>query len=191
MMRRISFVLALCAVLGAGPGATRADSCPQAKDHGVALARLIEAVRQAPDARQARLITNEMWALWADAPDEPAQALLDDGMTRRANYDLAGALKAFDRLVAYCPGYTEGYNQRAFVNFIRRDYEVALVDLDRALALTPTHLGALTGRAMTYIALGRDAEAQADLRVAVGLNPWLPERGMLKDPAPGAKDPDL
>ncbi len=166
-----------------------AATCPQAPDHSVRLAELIEAVREAPNEMAARLHTNEMWALWADAPDEAAQEILDQGMRKRAGYNLQGALEDFDRLVKYCPKYAEGYNQRAFVNFIRQDYDAALADLNHAVELSPTHIAAIAGRAMTYIGLGQPEAAQADLRVAVGLNPWLPERGMLvEQPKNGQQD---
>ena len=171
----------IISLLLAAPAA--AESCPKAADHSVRFAELVEAVRAAPNEMAAQVITNEMWALWADAPDEIAQEILDRGMQRRAGFDLGGALGDFDKLVSYCPDYAEGYNQRAFVHFIRQDYAKALVDLDRAVELSPTHIAALSGRALTYFGLGRLSEARADLDVAIGLNPWLPERRMLSDPA--------
>ncbi|RVT85943.1 tetratricopeptide repeat protein [Rhodobacteraceae bacterium CCMM004] len=120
-----------------------------------------------------------MWEIWTDAPDEIAQALLDDGMARRSSYDFLGAQAAFDRLVGYCPDYAEGYNQRAFVAFLRQDYAAALEDLDRALARAPSHVGALSGKALTLMGLGRMDAAQETLRAALRLNPWIPERGLL------------
>ncbi|MBU2981804.1 tetratricopeptide repeat protein [Lentibacter algarum] len=168
-----------------------AETCPKAADHSVRFAELVEAVRAAPNEAAARVITNEMWALWADAPDGVAQEILDRGMQRRAGFDLVGALGDFDKLVQYCPDYAEGYNQRAYVHFIRQDYAKALVDLDRAIELSPTHIAALSGRALTYFGLGRLREARADLELAVGLNPWLPERRMLRDPAMKGQQSDL
>ena len=56
---------------------------------------------------------------------------------------------------------------------------LALDDLDRALARSPEHLGALTGRAMALMALGRDSDALSDLRSALALNPWLKERDLV------------
>ncbi|MDQ2094631.1 tetratricopeptide repeat protein [Rhodalgimonas zhirmunskyi] len=164
--------------------------CPPAPDHGVALARLIEQLRAAPDARMAQQISDEMWALWLDAPDPAAQALLDLGMHRREAGELPEAREALDELAAYCPAYAEGFNQRAFVSFIAGDYAAAVPDLDRALELQPTHLGALTGRAMALIALGRDDAARRDLIRAVSLNPWLAEKRLLDGldgAAPGEK----
>jgi len=59
------------------------------------------------------------------------------------------------------------------------------------IALSPRHTGALTGRALTLMALGRTAEARADLLVALALNPWLPERRFLDQLTPGPEETDL
>ncbi|WP_146590708.1 tetratricopeptide repeat protein [Puniceibacterium confluentis] len=160
------------------------DGCPPAPDHGIALSQLLDEVRDAPNEMAGRQISNRMWEYWADAPDEPAQALLDEGMRARGAYDFLRATRAFDRLVDYCPEYAEGYNQRAFVNFLRRDFAAALPDLNQAIALSPDHVAALAGKALTLIELGRDDEAQVVLRRAVALNPWISERHLLRE-APG------
>ena len=166
-----------------------AETCPMSPDHSAALEELITATQEAPDELSARVISQDMWKLWTDAPDEAAQELLDEGMSRRESYDFLGALTALDALVSYCPDYAEGYNQRAFVNFLRQDYETALPDLDRALELNPEHVGALTGQALTFAALQRNAEAAVVLRRALKINPWLSERHML--PALEASEEEL
>ena len=162
-------------------GTAHAD-CPAPPDIGTEEAEILLRIRDAKTERDARLLSNELWGLWATAPDEASQALLDRGMTARAAYDFLSALDAFDRLVDYCPDYAEGYNQRAFVNFLREDFAKALVDLDEAIERRPTHVAAMAGKAMTLMALGRHEEAQTVLRFAVDLNPWLPERGLLREP---------
>ena len=86
----------LLAVLFAPAGAL---ACPAPPDHAAALDALFDRVQAAESARAAQLVSNEMWELWADAPDSHAQELLDEGMTRRAAHDLAGAITAFDALV--------------------------------------------------------------------------------------------
>ncbi|MCZ4352267.1 hypothetical protein O4H61_07025 [Roseovarius aestuarii] len=156
-----------------------AQVCPDAPDHSTALTELIDAAQRAENASAALEISNQMWGLWADAPDRYAQELLDEGMSRRRSHDYAGALKAIEALIEYCPDYAEGYNQRAFVNFLRADYAAALPDLERAVALSPRHIAAMTGQAMTLMALERNAEAALTLRGALKLNPWLSERNLL------------
>jgi len=93
--------------------------------------------------------------------------------------DLRNAVAAFDALIAYCPDYAEGYNQRAFARYLRQDFAPALEDLDAALARSPRHIGALSGKALTLMGLGRDREALATLRAALALNPWLSERALV------------
>lgn len=152
---------------------------PRPPDHSEALAQLATEARSAPDEQTARRLSGRMWELWTDAPDAAAQDLLDAGMERREVFDLVGAIKAFDALVAYCPSYAEGYNQRAFANFLRDDHRAALTDLERARDLSPRHTGVLTGLAMTLMALDRPGEAALVLREALDLNPWLSERHLL------------
>ncbi|SFL96697.1 tetratricopeptide repeat protein [Shimia aestuarii] len=174
-MKRVVLSIFMCL-----PGFALA--CPDGPDHSQALNALIEKVQAAPNEGAAQQHLNDMWAYWADAPDDTAQEILDRGMRKRAAWDLLGAQEDFDTLVTYCPDYAEGYNQRAFVNFLRQDFEAALPDLDRALELSPRHIGALSGRALSLIGLGRDAEAQDALAEALELNPWLPERVLLQAP---------
>ena len=155
--------------------------CPSPPDIKAEQDALLEEARAAQNEMAARPIRQALWALWAKAPDEAAQALLDRGMSARSSYDFVAALDAFDRLVDYCPDYAEGYNQRAFVYFLREDFETALPDLDRALERSPNHVAAMSGKALTLMGLGRNDEAQDVLRDAVGLNPWIPERGLLQE----------
>ncbi|MDO6755407.1 tetratricopeptide repeat protein [Phaeobacter inhibens] len=167
---------------GRAPSYVDGASCPAAPDHQGAVDQLIGRVQAAPDEASAQQISNQFWQYWADAPNAEAQALLDRGMTRRSAFDFLGALEAFDRLVAYCPDYAEGYNQRAFVHYLRRDFAAALRDLDRALDLSPRHVAALSGRALSLYGLSRLDEAREALDQALSLNPWLPERYLV---APG------
>ena len=153
--------------------------CPPNPDIAADIDRLLDDVQGAESANAARQISNEMWTYWAKAPDDDAQRMLDDGMARRAAFDLDGAIAAFDRLVAYCPDYAEGYNQRAFAQFIREDYAAALPDLERAIALRPRHVAAIAGKGLTLIQLGRIREGQDAIRAALEFNPWLSERQYL------------
>ncbi|MEP2716318.1 hypothetical protein [Pseudophaeobacter sp.] len=160
-------------------GQTAAEAaCPPPHDHSAALETLITQVQRAPSEGAARILSNQMWEFWADAPDDQAQAILDRGMTRRSSFDFLGALADFDQLIAYCPHYAEGYNQRAFVHYLRQDYAAALMDLDQALVLSPRHVAALSGRALALYGLDRLSEARLALGEALTLNPWLPERSL-------------
>lgn len=177
-------VLLMISMLFGLAGVGQAQTCPAVPDHVAGMEKLIMNIQAARTEADARLASDQMWELWTDAPDEQAQAMLDRGMTRRRSFDFLGALSDLDALVAYCPDYAEGYNQRAFVNYLAHDYAAALVDLDRAIALSPNHIAALSGRALTLVGLGRIADARQALETALALNPWLPERGLAKPGGP-------
>lgn len=161
-------------------GAAQAQgTCPPAIDATAEVAELFNAARATPDQQAGDRISNRMWEIWTQAPDAYAQELLESGMARREMYDFEMAEDVFSALIAYCPDYAEGWNQRAFIRFLRQDFEGALPDLDVALRLNPTHVGALSGKALTLLNMGRMEEGQAVLRRALDLNPWLRERALL------------
>lgn len=153
--------------------------CPATPDISAPMSVLFEQIQNAPNEAAGRVISNQMWAIWATAPDAKAQEMLDRGMARRNVSDLGAAEAAFTQLVDYCPDYAEGYNQRAFVSFLRREFTAALDDLELALARNPQHVAARSGMALSHLALGEVEEGQAALREAVQLNPWLFERSLL------------
>jgi tetratricopeptide (TPR) repeat protein len=174
----MKWMIALC--FSAAPAL--AQVCPPVTDHSARFDEIVTALGEARGEGDARVLTQELWSLWTDAPDATAQALLDEGMQRRSNYDFLGARNVLTRLVEYCPDYAEGYNQRAFASFLGQDFESALADLDRAIEITPNHIAALSGKALTLMGLGRNEEAQETLRAAVEMNPWLQERSLLQEP---------
>ena len=153
-----------------------------APDHKAALDQIIAQLKVSRSTTEARRLSDQLWELWTDAPDAKAQRLLDRGMARRLQTDYAGSRAVLDELVSYCPDYAEGYNQRAFSSYLQRDYAAALVDLDQALAIMPDHIAAMSGRGLTLMGLGRRDEAQAQLRAALALNPWLSERALITEP---------
>ena len=52
--------------------------CPAPPDRGTAMTTLMERIREAPDQRTARGISQQLWELWATAPDEAAQDAVDN-----------------------------------------------------------------------------------------------------------------
>jgi Tfp pilus assembly protein PilF len=174
-MRMLSLMLVL-----ATPAV--AEVCPAAPDHAAEQARIITDLGAARTSLEATVLTLGIWRLWTDAPDARAKAMLDEGMALLSGGSPEFAVQRFDALVAYCPDYAEGYNQRAFAYFVQLDVNAALGDLDATLAINPQHFAALSGKALTLMGLGRDAEAQEVLRAALALNPWLEERVLLVTP---------
>lgn len=151
--------------------------------------RLFEALRTAKTEREGRLAENAIWNWWLDqAPTLEVREAIDYGMKRREAYDFEAAEQAFDKAVQQAPDYAEGWNQRAFVRFLRDNIDGSLSDLEKAVDLDPDHFAAWSGMYHVLIRMGRPEVAVSALSRAVTIHPWLKERGMLP-PDPDAKRP--
>ena len=159
-----------------------AQACPAVPVRSAEKAELYAGLLTAKNEMGAAPYNAGLWEIWLDAPDEIAQAMLNEGMALRRVYDFLGSVAVLNDLVDYCPDYAEGYNQRAFAYFLARDFEASLADLDRTLVIDPRHIGALSGKGLTLIELGRNKEAQVVLKEAVALHPWLSERFLIEEP---------
>ena len=180
---RILFALALM-VGPAFSSAAFAQECPASADVSAELEGLFVQAQAAQDFREGQAVSDAMWKVWLRAPDDAAQEVLDRGMAARGSFDFVEAYVQFTRLIEYCPDYAEGWNQRAYISFLREDYGAALTDLDRALKLQPRHVAAQSGRGLTLMNLGRIAEARTQMLEAVANNPWLSEKALLAKGAP-------
>ena len=104
--------------------------------------------------------------------------------SRVRSFDLAGAVAILDELIALTPDWAEGWSQRAAVRFMQGDFEGSLADIEETLQREPRHFGSLAGMAIILMQQGRVEQAQATLRQAVGIHPFLRERGLIVE-APG------
>ena len=125
---------------------------------------------------QARTIEREIWALWGQS-GSPTIDLL---MARAKQLDEGGdelpqAFALFDAVIALAPDFAEGWNKRATAHYLNDDYQNALKDIERTLALEPRHFGALSGLGMILQELGKESRALQAFRMALDINPHLPD----------------
>ena len=140
---------------------------------------LFDGLKSAKSEAAGQALAREIWTLFSTAPDATAQDLLDRGVRyiERGQFESAEAM--LGELIAYCPDYAEGWNQRAFARFLQRDFEGALADIDRTLDIEPRHFGALAGRGLTFLSQGRETLAHKAIRDGLAVHPWLGERRFL------------
>lgn len=172
MKYMITFLFALVATSGSA-------TCPKNPSIGTELNQVYDELRFTKFSADAQHLTDKLWNLWTRAPDQKAQRLLNNGMLKIRQGDLDEADTDLSALVAYCPNYAEGYNQRAFARYLSSEFQDALPDLEKALSIRPRHLGALSGIGMTYLALGLAAKAEIHFRKLLNLNPSSPERNLI------------
>ena len=143
-------------------------------------AELFKQLAAARSESEGRATEGKIWQYWFSlSPTADVRTLLDNGRERREAYDYEAAENLFDSVVEAAPDYFEGYNQRAFVRFLRENYDGALADLETTLALKPDHFGALSGMYHTLRVQNRHELAMQMLVRAVTVHPWIQERGAL------------
>lgn len=150
---------------------------------------LFERLRNAATRSEGRAAEDAVWRMWMEqAPSPDVARDVEEAMNARESYDFDKALRILDGVVVAAPDYAEGWNQRAFIHFLKEDLDAALEDIDRALELEPKHFAALAGKAIILMRQGRMELGQKALRQAVEIHPWLKERSMLI-PVPGEIPP--
>jgi tetratricopeptide (TPR) repeat protein len=144
--------------------------------------KLFTAVKNARNEGEAQQIVNEIWQFWSQGPDPEATKQISEVFAARRAYDLEKALRIATELTERLPDYAEGWNQRATVLFMQDKPDASLEAIERVLELEPKHFGALAGKGVILIRQGRMAIAQATLRRAVEIHPFLRERHLILEP---------
>ena len=160
----------------------RARSVETSPDRSSIREQLFAALKNARSEPEARQIESEIWQFWSQGPDSQATQQISEIFAARRAYDLEKALRIANELTERLPGYSEGWNQKATVLFMQEEPDASLEAIERVLELEPKHFGALAGKAVILIRQGRMAIAQATLREAVAIHPFLKERHMIIEP---------
>jgi len=144
---------------------------------------LFENLSNARNEVEGRDAEAAIWQFWfSQSPDAEIRASLDAGIERREAYDFEAAETHFDNVIRLAPNYAEGFNQRAFIRFLRQNYAMAQADLEVALELEPAHFGALSGLYHILLSQNKSELALRMLQKAVEIHPWLKERTALPEP---------
>ena len=171
--------------LGAAPEPPAAREAPAAgqrvqtapknpQDRDAMLSELYVHLAEANDATQAEPISKTIEKLWAYTDSATTSLLMNRAATAVADkrYDLAQQL--LDAVVELDPAYAEGWNRRAYVYYLQNDYEHAVGDLRRTLALDPNHYKALEGLARILSDSGQKKSALGAYKQLLRINPYMP-----------------
>jgi tetratricopeptide (TPR) repeat protein len=143
------------------------------------------ALAAARDDAEAREIEERLWTFWRSLADDESRQLLEQSREAQLRFDYAEALFYNTAVVKHAPQFAEGWNQLGYVYFLAGQYDASLDAIERVLALEPMHYAALAGKGIILYYGGKVEEAQAPLKRALAINPWLKERNLIgKDSLP-------
>lgn len=151
-------------------------------DRRTALDKTLAQLATAQNEVSAQLIADQVWLIFMTAPDNETAEDLNRALRARGGYNFDKALKILDAVIARHPTFTEAWNQRSYVYFLKGNFEQSLADCRNALKLEPRHFGCLSGMARILIRQHNNyIEGERLLRQAMKLHPFIMERVLLKE----------
>jgi tetratricopeptide (TPR) repeat protein len=128
---------------------------------------------------EAREIEERLWTFWRSFADDESRQLLEKSREAQLRFDYAEALIYNKEVVKHAPQFAEGWNQLGYAYFLAGQYDASLDAIEHVLALEPMHYAALAGKGIILYYGGKVEEAQAPLKRALAINPWLKERNLI------------
>ncbi len=122
---------------------------------------------------EARKIESTIWKIWIESEQDEVNRLMQAGTSAIDQLDYGKALEVFNQMVAITPDFAEGWNKRATVHYLRKDFPSSILDIQRTLNLEPRHFGALSGLGLVYMALERYDSALIAFKDAMKIHPHL------------------
>lgn len=153
--------------------AGEADDIPQITLPSLPLDKLFDELAVSPDdAHSARFEAEILKRLHASgsATTDLLMSWAIEAMNKKRYGD---ALDILDQVILLDPDFVEGWNKRATVHFLMKDYGKSISDIQHTLALEPRHFGALSGFGMILRDIGKDQLAADAFRKALAVHPQL------------------
>lgn len=166
---------ALDGVLDKGPDYSQLS---KKQEQAVRLDALFERLKNEGDAEAAKLIAEEIWAIWLDSGSASVDMLLLRGTAFEKRGQTEKARRMYDHVTGLLPNYAEGWARSARLAMEEEDYGRALADAAQALILEPREFYALWTMGNVFEKLGRMEDAFQAYSEAIAL---YPEHPAIKD----------
>jgi tetratricopeptide (TPR) repeat protein len=153
------------------PAATEPAKPPQTREER--LNDLFGQLKRERNEKAAERIAGQIWKEWFQSGSSSIDLMMQwaQQAMEQQKYDVA--LDFLDEVITLQPGYAEGWNRRATVNFMMSNYAKSMSDIDRTLALEPRHFGALSGMAQILKNLGRKEMALRAYQRVLDIYPMM------------------
>jgi len=125
------------------------------------------------DAELAATAEALLWRSWCRSGDSETDGVFRVGVDAMQKGKLEDAEQRFSRVVELMPGFAEGWNKRATVRFVRRNFAGSIADCQDTLARNPNHFGAASGQGLCHLSRGEFREAAVCFRRALEIHPHL------------------
>ncbi|ESY70194.1 MULTISPECIES: hypothetical protein [Mesorhizobium] len=141
----------------APPAAPNAPAAPMTKQDR--LDKLFTDLKRERNEKAAERIAGNIWNEWSQSGSASIDLMMQWSQKAIENQKFDVALDFLDQVVTLQPSYAEGWNRRATVHFMMKNYGKSMSDIDHTLQLEPRHFGALSGLAQIMALTGHKQSA--------------------------------
>ena len=131
------------------------------------------AILRGDDPARAARAANALWQMWHQSGQPQLDAQLLQGIEAMQQGRLEEADRVFTEIIEAAPDFAEGWNKRATVRYMAKDYAASIADCRQTLTRNPNHFGALSGQGLCHLALGEYREAAELFRRTLAVHPHL------------------
>ena len=123
--------------------------------------------------KAAERIAGRIWNEWNQSGSASIDLMMQWAQKATEDQKFDVALDFLDQIVTLQPDYAEGWNRRATVHFLMKNYGKSMADIDRTLQLEPRHFGALSGLAQIMTETGHKQSALEAWQKVLAIYPMM------------------
>lgn len=132
----------------------------------------LEALK-ADDPELAATAEAMLWSAWCRSGEPETDRLFRAGVDAMQSRRLADSEEYFTQVIQRQSDFAEGWNKRATVRYLRRDFRGSIADCRETLKRNPNHFGAASGQGLCHMTLNEFREAAVCFRRALEIHPHL------------------
>ncbi|WP_421915905.1 tetratricopeptide repeat protein [Mesorhizobium sp.] len=165
--------LVLCGSIAGPAWADDPAGPPVAATKEARLDQLFVDLKRERNEKAAERIAGRIWGEWYQSGSASIDLMMQWSQKAIENQKYDVALDFLDQVVTLQPNYAEGWNRRATVHFMMKNFGKSMSDIDRTLQLEPRHFGALSGLAQIMALTGHKQSALEAWQKVLAIYPMM------------------
>ncbi|MER8750270.1 hypothetical protein NKH57_13440 [Mesorhizobium sp. M1050] len=149
------------------------DVPPVATTRQARLDQLFNDLKRERNEKAAERIAGNIWNEWSQSGSASIDLMMQWSQKAIESQKFDVALDFLDQVVILQPTYAEGWNRRATVHFMMKNYGKSMSDIDHTLQLEPRHFGALSGLAQIMALTGHKQSALEAWQKVLAIYPMM------------------
>lgn len=145
------------------------------EDRAEKLEILFKTLKAAPNEEEAKLVAEEVWAVFLQSGSASVDFLLLRGIAAQSEGNRILARRMYDHVIRLQPQYAEGWARSARLAIEEDDLNRAVADITQSLMIEPRHFYALWTLGNILEKLGKTDEAFEAYEEAYKIYPLHPE----------------